>query len=177
MTAKEIFLSRIELQIKSLQDAYEYNKNLPDSLFENLVPVSNAVDKPTANVTKTLIDNSVLNFQQLKYVSKDFQQTLSKEYEYGQNKKMLISILTDEGKAMVKWNITKKFAELSGKSVEEVTNTITNTLATLNSDRTIIGYKPEGLKFKGYFWGLSHWFKHGIILPEYAPFKGQVLEL
>lgn len=36
MTTKEKFLQGIRAKIKVLQDAYDYNKNLPDDVFETL---------------------------------------------------------------------------------------------------------------------------------------------
>jgi hypothetical protein len=170
MTAKESFLNSLLNQIQTLQTAYEFNKSLPDSVFEGMIAVqqpsknqtiSKAIDKPSANVQRLPVyfgGGSMVN-------------TTNQQSEYGINKRTLIKILEDEGKAMVKWNIQSRFAELLGKSTEEVLNTVTNTLATLKEDGTIEGYKPEGLKFKGQFWGLSEWFVNGFIKEQYSPFK------
>ncbi|MGF2412236.1 hypothetical protein [Ferruginibacter sp.] len=176
MTSKEAFLNRILEQIQTLQSAYEFNKGLPDSLFDSLPSASNSIQKNILHnhpsLTSIQINKPSANVQRINTIKSPAASAYGQQQDYGINKRTLIQILHDEGKAMVKWNIQTRFAEMLGKTTDEVLNTVTNTIATLKEDGTIIGYKPQGLKFKGQFWGLSEWYENGIIKEQYSPFKG-----
>ncbi len=162
LTSKQLFLNRIEEQIKILRDAYEYNKSLPDSFFENL-NLTPMVDMPTANVFKASNPNSTVRPDQYIDIT-----------EYGANRKLIIDILKVEGVGMVKWNIARRFAELTGKDPEEIGAMVTNGLSGLNHEGSIKPYKPEGLKFKGFFWTLPHWWENGQLKAAHKPFQGTV---
>lgn len=161
MNAKEIFLQRVQEQIKVLQEAYEYNKSLPVSFFENLQ--FGALPMPTANVYKPAADTSTVRPD--KYIDVS---------EYGANRKLILDILINEGVGMVKWNIATRFAELTGKLKGEIDNMITNGLSGLNHEGSIKPYKPEGLKFKGFFWTLPHWWEGDQLKEKHKPFQGTV---
>lgn len=161
LSPKQLFLQRIEEQLKVLKDAYEYNKSLPESFFENL-QLSPAVDMPTANVHKSLTDSTV---RPDKYIDIT---------EYGANRRLILDILKNEGVGMVKWNIASRFAELTGKKREEIDNMITNGLSGLKYEGSVVPYKPEGLKFKGFFWTLPHWWENGYLKAQYKPFQGTI---
>lgn len=196
MTSKEIFLSRIQQQIKSLQDTYNYNKDLPDSMFENLTPqISAPPQKPgTLGDALVKIANSIQPFkpnpalqainESLKmaaslnnstYSINDMRDSEETKSDYGRNRKLIMRILMDEKKAMLKWDITKRFSEIVDKPIGDVTNVVTNALAGLTTDKAVRGYKPKGLKFKGLFWGLPSWFDGDNILPDFAPNTGMIL--
>lgn len=172
MTAKEIFLNNILHEIDVLQTAYNNTKDLPDSLFELMKPISKPVNKPTANgfpslhKLKDAIDTNPIKF----FESNNLKPQIDIS-EYGANKKLILDILKAEGMAMVKWNITARFAEMSGKPKEEISETVTNAISALKMDKLIIGYKPKGLVFKGLFWGLSEWFNGENIKSDYSPYK------
>lgn len=165
MNAKEIFIKRIEDQLKVLQDALEYNRSLPVSFFENL-QLSPAVDAPTANAFKSLDKGSTVRPD--KYIDVS---------DYGANRRLIIEILKAEGVGMVKWNIAARFAELTGKSKEEVANMVTNGISGLNQEGSIVGYKPDGLKFKGFFWTLPQWWENQQLKAHHKPFQGMVKSL
>ena len=163
MNAKEQFLKRIKDQIKVLQDAYEYNSTLPDHFFDNMLFVAN--DKPSLDVAKAGTHSTV---RPDKYVDVS---------EYGANRRLIIDILRTEGVGMVKWNIASRFAELTGKKQEEIDAMITNGISGLKQEGSIKGYKPEGLRFKGFFWTLSHWWDGDTLKKQHRPFQGKVSQL
>lgn len=163
MNAKEHFLKKITDQIKILQDAYEYNSSLPASFFENMIFVadkSHLLDVSKPHTASTVRPD--------KYVDVS---------EYGANRRLIIEILRTEGVGMVKWNIASRFAELTGKKREEIDSMITNGISGLKQEGSIKGYKPEGLRFKGFFWTLSHWWVGDTLKKEHRPFQGKVSQL
>ncbi len=160
MNAKEIFLRRVEEQIKVLQDAYEYNKSLPISFFENLQ--FGAIPMPTANVSKP---EHISTVRPDKYIDVS---------EYGANRKLILDILINEGVGMVKWNIASRFADLTGKNKLDIDTMITNGISGLKQEGSLLPYKPEELKFKGFFWTLPHWWENGKLKDKHKPFQGTV---
>lgn len=162
MNAKEQFLKKLKDQIKVLQDAYEYNSSLPVSFFENLMGNDT---KPGLPVSKPLLHPTV---RPDKYIDVS---------EYGANRRLIIDILRTEGVGMVKWNIASRFAELTGKRKEEIDHMITNGLSGLKHEGSVKAYKPAGLKFKGFFWTLSHWWDGDNLKKDHRPFQGKVHQL
>ena len=165
MTAKEIFRSRLKEQIDVLTLQYESSRLLPDSLFENLEanPISKPVDMPSANVFKL--------YQPPPKTIPELPDGIVNISEYGVSKQLLLSIIRNNGKSIQKGDVIEIFAERSGKSTIEITNTVTNGLSSLKDEGLIIGYKPAGLKFKGLFWSLKEWWKDDKILQQYEPYS------
>lgn len=165
MTAKEHFLQKMEELIKTseseliaLKEAYLQNKKLPDSFFQHLqsppeiseimvhAPKSENPPLLTGGEAVSVITNS----------------------DYGRNRKLVLQILKDEGKALLKGNIVSKFEELTGET--NTTGIITNALASLSTEGTVIGFKNEEVKVRGLYWGLKSWFdEKGKILENHKP--------
>ncbi|MEO9021060.1 MAG: hypothetical protein ABI237_07615 [Ginsengibacter sp.] len=167
MNKKESFLNSILDQIKILQLAYDSNKNLPDYIFENMQDIS----LPT-NVTKNIGTEEPLKL-------KDDGETL----EYGENKRLILKILRDNNKAMLKGEIVDKFLEVAKMPETMAINAVTNGLAAMSNDGEVIGYKPAGLKFRGKFWTLNEWWITDLKtnkkrLPlQYEPYSGKIGQL
>lgn len=162
MTKKESFLKSILDQISMLQKAYDYNNALPDYIFENLQPIglpshiSGSTDEPI----KVKEEGGGL--------------------EYGENKRLILKILAENGKAMLKSQIVHKFLDEVVMPEKMALNAVTNALSSLTIDKEIKGYKPAGLKFKGLFWTLSEWWITDLKsdkerLPmQYEPYSGKI---
>ena len=164
MTKKEAFLNSISEQINILQQAYNYNKALPDYIFETLQDIS----------LPASIERNITKEEPVK-VNEE-----SGSLEYGENKRLVLKILNDKNKAMLKAEILKKFTEEVVMPEKLALNAVTNALAALNRDHEVKGYKPAGLKFKGLFWTLENWwitdFKtNKVSLPiQYEPYSGKL---
>lgn len=151
MSPKEIFLKKIQDQITVLEQAYSYNKQLPDLFFEGLaIPTSSLVSIPEAQP----IQQTPL-FEENKT-----------DAEYGFYKKMVVKILKEKKVAMLKSQIVKEATKITGK---EETGSITNAITGLSTDGVVKGYKPEGIKVRGNYWTLSNWWENEQLQSEYEP--------
>lgn len=68
---------------------------------------------------------------------------------------------------MLKQDILIKFEDRIGK--RDQLQTLTNAISGLTVDGIIKGYKPEGAKFRGNYWGLITWFEGDKIKMEHEP--------
>jgi hypothetical protein len=151
MKPKEKFLFNIQQKIKILQDAYNYNKNLPDDIFESLIELT-----PNHNSNGvTHVKNEVV------------------ESAYGENTKMIASILEERKVGMLKSEIIEQIK----KNKPELTNLdklATNALSSMGDRGHVKGYKPKGYKIKGYYWTMAKWWDGNKLKKEYEPKKEEV---
>lgn len=134
MTTKEKFLNNLLSKIKVLQDAYNYNKNLPDDVFESLSGDVVPKIKP-ANGT-SLAPHS--------------------EKEYGANINAVRDLLKSNSDGMVKSDIIDNFPDASQYDPAELYTIVTNVLSSLNKGGEVEKYKPVGKKMRGYFWKIKN---------------------
>lgn len=129
MRPKEIFLENLKAKIKLYQDAYEYNKGLPDDVFETLNGKSVELEAKQAKVLNPTGS------------------------EYGININAVRDIIRNAGeKGIHKQDILKLFPY----DVENKMTIITNALSSLNKGNEIEGIKPRGIKMKGYYWKMKN---------------------
>lgn len=130
MTPKEKFLENLKAKIKLYQDAYDYNKGLPDDIFE-------AINGKEVSLTSK--QNPALNG--------------GANLEYGVNIKSVRDIIKEAGeKGIHKQGIMKLFPY----DVENKITVITNALSSLNKGNEIEGIKPKGIKIKGFYWRMKN---------------------
>lgn len=130
MTRKENFLNNILVRIKVLQEAYDYNKGLPEDLFESLPSQnghSNGFGKAIANNTKK---------------------------EYGANKKAVTEIIALEKSGLKRGDIIKRFQEMFPQETK-ASSIVTNALVGLANDESIESYKPRNKKGRGAYWRIK----------------------
>jgi len=128
MTAKDRFLGNIQAKIKILQAAYDYNKNLPDDLFESM-------GEPVVLKEKT----SAVNGHH------------TEEKEYGVHINNLRGILSASGEGLSKSEIMERFPKVAGDKY----TIVTNALSSLNKGGEVEGIKPKGKKMRGFIWKLK----------------------
>lgn len=76
---------------------------------------------------------------------------------------------------MLKSEIVSKFEEITKE--KDATSMVTNAIAALSgADNAIVGYKPEGMRFRGNYWALSTWMDGKKIKDQYAPKPMTALE-
>lgn len=165
MTAKQILINRLKVKLEEAQaavtdyaDAIAYNSKLPDSFFENLFDIKESEITPIQNCVE------------LKSVPlhKKVQDDLSNNSDYGRNKRLIIEILQDEGKAILKSEIVSKFEAKTGLNNQK--KVVTNAIAALSGENSLMGYKPTGMKFRGNYWALATWMESdNKIKEEYEP--------
>ena len=157
MTAKDTFLKKILVKIETYKAAYEYNKNLPDDFFEDLQ--SDATTTAIATVSNPAY-SSIID-----HGSDSGQDIIS---EYGKNKKTVLQILSTRKSPLLKTQIILDFERITGQ--KQAIDIVTNALTALKSDGVVMGYKPNGLRFRGYYWGLVDWLdENGNMKPEHIP--------
>lgn len=156
MTAKERFLDRLALQISSarsqlkmLEDAYEFNKGLPDVIF---------TDETVAPLPPIDLRPNTIKINEL----------LAEEGDYGRNKKLVRLILDTADKALLTKEIEKQFREMIGSNKDE-SKAVNNTLSALQKDGEVLTYKPSDFKIRGLFYTLSVWWVAGNLMREYRP--------
>jgi hypothetical protein len=140
MTAKEQFLQNIKNRIKVLQDAYDYNKNLPDDVFESLfgnINVNGNGQQQAERVAITI----------------DGQQQV---LEYGANKKLIRDIIANAANGIMKQTIIDKvLVARPSETKEDVSYIVTNALAAMAKDKEVAKFKPSGFRGKGYYWKMA----------------------
>lgn len=125
MKPKEQFLENLKAKIKLYKDAYDYNKDLPDDLFEALNGSFHiSEDKPPPAETST---------------------------EYGANIQAVRDIITKAGRKGIRKKEIKELFPYEG-NVETI---VTNALSSLNKAGEIEGFKPTGETIKGFYWRLK----------------------
>jgi len=179
MTAKTNFLARLqdeinakEKELKTLKEVFASNSQLSEDFFTNFFPLSakDNVDTHRGPIKQEIpfiqegIDSTIGVGSELMKLAQKIQ---AKGDHYGQNRRTILQILKNQGKAMLKQEILEKFEEVTGKKDQQ--NTVTNALAGLSFDKIVIGYKPTGAKFRGNYWALITWFEGGKIKKEYEP--------
>jgi hypothetical protein len=151
MTKKEAYLKAISTKTTQLQALYGLVLTIPDSLFDELHQVAFPVADNPIPVTITVPTEPKAN----------------SENDWGKNKRLVIEILKANNKPMLKSDIIIQYQNRTG--IQDATNIITNALAALRDDLKVKGYKPDGLKFRGFLWTLVSWWKDDkTILREYA---------
>ena len=86
---------------------------------------------------------------------------------YGSNRKIVLEIIRTEGKAMLKSAIVQKFEEITG--LKDQNGVVTTAISSLNFSHVLIGYKPEGAKFRGLYWTLKTWWVNDKLAEEHKP--------
>ena len=142
--------------IKERQAQYEAIKALPDHLFDGLGILPQYM--PTLNATK---DFAVLT------------QELDNKEEYGRNRRLILTILSEANRLMSKREIFQRFKHLGGKDDILVCN---NALFGL-SDNQVRAYKPIDFKMKGNLYGLAEWWDKNGLKIDYRPLKQTFLNL
>lgn len=125
MTSKEKFLLNIQERIKVLQSAYDYNKNLPDDIFESL----NGSNIEPVSILKKVTHN---------------------EGGYGANINTLREILKNSPDGIAKADILKQFPNVDGDKYIIVTNA----LSSLMKGGELEKIKPKK-KMRGFYWKLK----------------------
>lgn len=125
MTSKDKFLRNIQDRIKVLQSAYDYNKNLPDDIFESL----NGSNIELAKVSKKVIHN---------------------ESGYGANINTLRDILKNSPNGISKSEILEQFPDVEGDKY----TIVTNALSSLMKGGELEKIKPKK-KMRGFYWKLK----------------------
>jgi hypothetical protein len=129
MKAKEQFLQNILARIKVLQDAYAYNKDLPDDVFESLLN-GNGHSKGFQPIESAINGNG--------------------KKEYGDKKNLVRDIIASEKNGLKRADIIMKYVQL--RPGEKAVNIVTNAITGLSNDGEIEAYKPRNKRGKGAFW-------------------------
>lgn len=129
MNAKEKFLANIQQRIKVLQDAYEYNKNLPEDMFENL---GNGIMQATPPDSGAKNNGSGIV-----------------ETGYGAYKKSVKDIISSHRMGVLKKDIIKVFHKQYPNAGDTA---VTTALVALQKEGDIRKEKPKGIKVKGFLW-------------------------
>lgn len=126
MTPKENFLRSIQERIKVLQAAYDYNKNLPDDIFESL----NGSNIEPERIPKKVVYN---------------------ENGYGVNINTIREILKTSPSGISKSEIIDRFPDVDGDKYIIVTNA----LSSLMKGGELEKIKPKK-KMRGFYWKLKN---------------------
>lgn len=146
MTTKEKFLQNIKNRIKVLQDAYDYNKNLPDDVFEFL-----GGDMAVNGYGKSLNGSDRMS----NVVGEIPVEQLA--IGYGSNKKLIREIISGTNDGIQKQKIIEQFSQTRpGEKKEVIYNIVTNALAAMAKDGEIVKYKPTWYKGPGFFWKMAN---------------------
>ena len=134
MTNKEKFLNSLQAKIKAYQDAYDYNKNLPDDLFDSLGGsggISITAQKPRNGAKKAKANGG----------------------EYGANINSVRKIIEQAGTDGIgRQAIVEVFPGAGAIGEKKVYSIVTNSLSSLNKGDEIEKFKPKGKKMRGYYW-------------------------
>jgi len=160
MNAKETFLKKLADQVKIYEEAIEFNKKLPESFFEGLQN-----DFHPGLETEKAISN--INGIGL-YKAED------NKYDYGKNKRTVTEILKNNNRVMMKGDIIDEYERITGEN--DAAKTVTNSLAALSTEKVVKGYKPEGYKIRGYYWGLLAWFENDELISEHKPTRNNLIK-
>lgn len=103
--------------------------------------------------------------------------SLNPLYQYPKSsptKFKIYSLVKQAGKFITKSELVRTYLIKEGlletnESKKEATNEVTNALSNLHTAKKVKNYKPENLKMKGGFWGLSDWFVGDQPVSKYLP--------
>jgi hypothetical protein len=171
-TAKETFLNAIKEQIASLEKAYNSTKDLPDNIFEVIYGTINHHDIGKHNIAPPQTNGVPVPPQQ-----KNAETTKeTAEDNNASRRQQVFMIIKNENRAIQKREIVKRFAELTGKSLEEAEKTVTYALSGLGNDKYIKRYNPSTTgNVKAGYWTLPAWWDGNVLKDEHKPINSPKL--
>jgi hypothetical protein len=137
MKPKEEFLHNIQAKIKVLQDAYDFNKSLPDDVFESLFKkINNHAELPiiTNDVPETVIN-------------KDANPKIDIN-EYGAKYKIVKSLIESNVNGIEKKSVINYLSKVYKMEKDKAKMTATNTIKRLTDDDEIEAFKRGVYRIK-----------------------------
>ena len=132
MKPKDIFLQNIKERIKVWQDAYDFNKSLPDDVFESLLNGSNTIEpKKIASI----------NYESDNSKSEDIN-------AYGAKNRIIKNFISSKPAGVEKKSIISHLQIVHGMEKKKAETTATNTITALVRDNEIEAFKRGKYRIK-----------------------------